>query len=691
MSRALAHTGGAGGRGHDRVDHLRDVAARARRFAEEAKPHDSDFGALAEWAGWLHDLGKYREEFQQYLLGRRPGGLETQHAVFGAAQSRRLNIPWAVAFSVLGHHAGLPSVSHATGQIWGGTLEPIKVSESLAGRLAADREGGRWPDTVAEFLRDRRGIEATFDQEFLIRMLFSCLVDADYLDTETYMTGRERILSPFVAKDLFQSLDGHVRKLAEGSEPTPVNASRWEIYQACLDAAGRPTGCFRITAPTGSGKTLAMLAFALKHAERNGLRRVIVVLPFLAIIEQNARVYREALQSLDDSGVLVEHHSAVMVSGDDGSEPTENESHDRTRAKQATENWDAPVIVTTAVQFLESLFSRRAASCRKLHNIARSVVVFDEVQTLPFPLLDPILSAVGTLRDTFGVSFLFGSATQPYLQRAPNLPSGFAVDGTECHEIVAEVGHTFAIFRRATLELPCLTEPPWTWDDLVTRLDSERQVLIIVNLRKHAQDLFDRLRVARTPGLFHLSSTMCAAHRSDKLGRKDHPVPGTIYHALKSDEPCVVVSTQVVKAGVDLDFPVVFRAIGPLDAIIQAAGRCDREGKRTLAAGRPGGRVVVFKPAATPAMPPGFYEEATTKALGHLNLRTHCVCVEFHAATFCRSIQRSISTSSWSNPRRKSESFQASPGVIRARPGRKILLYTRMQNSAARLPCLVTR
>ena len=273
----------------------------------------------------------------------------------------------------------------------------------------------------------------------------------------------------------------------------------------------RPPGCFRITAPTGSGKTLAMLAFALKHAEQHGLRRVIVVLPFLAIIEQNARVYREALQSLDDAGVLIEHHSAVMVSGDDGSERTENESQDRTRAKQATENWDAPVIVTTAVQFLESLFSRRPASCRKLHNIARSVVVFDEVQTLPFPLLDPILSAVRTLRDMFGVSFLFGSATQPHLQCSPNLPSGFAVDGAECHEIVPELGRTFAIFRRVTLELPCLTEPPWTWDDLVTRLDSTPQALIIVNLRKHAQDLFDRLRVARTPGLFHLSSTMCAA------------------------------------------------------------------------------------------------------------------------------------------------------------------------------------
>ncbi len=615
MSRALAHTGGAAGAGHDLVDHLRDVATRARRFAELAKPGDSDFAALAEWTGWLHDLGKYRDEVQQYLLGQRPGGLDTQHAVFGAAQSRRLSIPWAVALSVLGHHAGIPNLPKAKDQIWNSTLDPMRVSEALKGRLDADRQGGSWPDSVIEFLQDRRGLEATFDQELLIRMLFSCLVDADYLDTEAYMVGQERAASPALEKGLSERLHEHVLKLAEGSELTPVNVCRREIYQACLAAASRPPGCFRITAPTGSGKTLAMLAFALKHAERHGLRRVIIVLPFLAIIEQNARVYRKALRSLENAGVLIEHHSAVRLSGDDDSERTDNESQDRTRAKQATENWDAPVIVTTAVQFLESLFSRRPSSCRKLHNIARSVVVFDEVQTLPFPLIDPILSAVRTLRDRFGVSFLFGSATQPQLQRSPNLPSGFAVDGTQCHEIVPELGRTFSIFRRATLELPCLTEPPWTWDDLVKRLDSTPQALIIVNLRKHAQDLFDRLRGARIPGLFHLSSTMCAVHRADKLGHKDHPKPGTIYHALNSDEPCVVVSTQVVEAGVDLDFPVVFRAISPLDAIIQAAGRCDREGKRTLAAGRPGGRVVVFKPAARPAMPPGFYEEATNKAL----------------------------------------------------------------------------
>ena len=400
------------------------------------------------------------------------------------------------------------------------------------------------------------------------------------------------------------------------------NVCRREIYQACLDAAVRPLRVFPDHRADGFGQDA-------RHA---GIRAQARETEWAAARDRrfavscNHRAKREGIPRGPSNARymkvcwIAEHHSAVRVSGDNDSDPSENESQDRTRAKQATENWDAPVIVTTAVQFLESLFARRPSSCRKLHNIARSVVVFDEVQTLPFPLLDPILVALvrdppRQVRSLVLVRIGHAAALK---QRSPNLTSGFAVDGTECHEIVPELGRTFAIFRRATLELPCLTEPPWTWDDLVTRLEGTSQALIIVNLRKHAQDLFDRLRVARTPGLFHLSSTMCAAHRTDRLGRKDRPVPGTIYHALKSDEPCVVVSTQVVEAGVDLDFPVVYRAIGPLDAIIQAAGRCDREGKRTLAAGRPGGRVVVFKPAARPAMPPGFYEEATTKALDFL-------------------------------------------------------------------------
>jgi CRISPR-associated endonuclease/helicase Cas3 len=615
---SLAHTGGPGGRGHDLVDHLRDVASRARRFAERARSDYLDFAAMAEWAGWLHDLGKYRAEFQLYLQGRRPGGTDTQHAVFGAARAAKVGLPCAVAMTILGHHAGLPKLAEVRGRIQEPSLDPLGVAEELAKRLFTDLgSDGSWPPQVREFLGGRRGVEATNTQELLIRMLFSCLVDADYLDTEVYMVGKERVTTPLQAGELFRRLDQSVQKLAVDALPTPINQSRSALYAACVATAERPPGIFRLTAPTGSGKTLAMLAFALKHAELRGLDRVIVVLPFLAIIEQNARVYREALGAADDPGVLVEHHSAVLTKGDETGSG-ETESADWVRAKQATENWDAPVIVTTAVQFLESLFARRPSACRKLHNIARSVVVFDEVQTLPFPLLDPILSAVRDLRDKFGVSFLLGSATQPRLERSTYLPNGLETEGRESHEIVADRAALFSVFRRAALTLPCLTEPPWSWDDLAQRVKLERQALIIVNLRKHSQDLFDRLKTAKVPGLFHLSSTMCAGHREEKLGRKNEPTPGTIYDALKKGDPCVVVSTQVVEAGVDLDFPVVFRAVAPLDAIIQAAGRCDREGRLTRAAGRLAGRVIVFRPAAEPATPPGYYQTATTKALAVL-------------------------------------------------------------------------
>jgi CRISPR-associated endonuclease/helicase Cas3 len=573
---------------------------------------------LAAWAGWLHDLGKYRDEVQEYLAGLRTGGPETRHAVFGAAQAARDRLP-SVALAVLGHHAGLPDWPHAVGQIKDPALDPLNVSEALIRRLERDRHAdpdpGDWPAPVAEFLNSgRRGLRATFGQELAIRMLFSCLVDADYLDTERYMTGLCRAPLPFQAAELFERLDRHVGRLAAGGDPTPVNEVRRAVYEACLGAAGLPPGCYSLTAPTGSGKTLAMMAFALKHAEAHRLRRVIVVLPFLAIIEQNARVYREALRGPDGSDPVVEHHSAapaVAGPGESDADPSENETTAQARAKQAAENWDAPVVVTTAVQFLESLFARRPGRCRKLHNLARSVVVFDEAQTLPFPLLDPTLSVVRDLRDHYGVSFLFGSATQPRFERAYHLPGGFGPG--ECRP-VADPSRTFVVLRRASLALPFLGEGCWSWDDLADRLPADRRALIIVNLRKHAQDFYDRLKSRGVPGLFHLSSTMCPAHRAAVLGRKDDPAPGTIYHALKSGGPCVVASTQVVEAGVDIDFPVVFRAVAPLDAVIQAAGRCDREGEATRRAGAPAGRVIVFEPAAEPATPPGFYTEATLKA-----------------------------------------------------------------------------
>jgi CRISPR-associated endonuclease/helicase Cas3 len=410
-----------------------------------------------------------------------------------------------------------------------------------------------------------------------------------------------------------------------------VNRVRRELFRACANGAASKPGFFSVTAPTGSGKTLSMLAFALKHAEVHRLRRVIIVLPFLSIIEQNAAIYREIL----GEGVVVEHHSAVELgSGSrrsaDGAqleEAPESESTDQglriDKAKLddrlATENWDAPIVVTTAVQFLESLFARKPARCRKLHNIARSVIVFDEVQSLPLNLLEPILSMVRDLKTDFGCSFLFGSATQPrFGHDAHDLPSGFA-EG-ECREIAPEPKRTFGILRRTRFDLAFRDEGAWSRETLIERIKAEPRVLVVVNFRKQAQEIYWKLKERDRNGLFHLSSTMCAAHREAVLGTRKHPKEGTIYHTVQETEgPCRLISTQVIEAGVDISFPVVFRHVAPLDGILQAAGRCNREGELPPdSSGRPGGRVVIFKIADEPEGPRGFYGEAATMTRSRL-------------------------------------------------------------------------
>jgi len=607
LSDAFAHLGGASGRPHLLLDHLRDVAEKAREFAEAATSKDSRLADLARCTGWLHDLGKFRPAFQEYLGGRRPRDKMTRHSVFGAAAAFAGGLPGA-SFAIIGHHAGLPDLGCWQSALKDADLSPRAEAPQMLRLLEASRRGGPFPWQAAAdrpIPRDRKGHPSVpLDDELATRILFSCLVDADYLDTERYFAGRERRAIGFDASALSDRLSARIGGLGGGRERTPVDAVRDEVHAACLRASALEPGLFSLTAPTGSGKTLASMAFALEHARRWRHRRVIVVLPFLAIIEQNARAYREALDPRDE-GIVLEHHSAVSVAGD--GDETEDATGARSRAGRATENWDAPVIVTTAVQFLESLFSRRPGRCRKLHNIARSVVIFDEVQTLPFPLLDPILGVLRDLSRGFGVTSLLCSATRPTFARSANLPSGF--EPGECREIIADPPATFRALRRCRLELPFLRET-WSWDDLADRLEREPTALVIVNLRKHAQALYDVLKRRGSANLFHLSSTMCPAHREAVLGRKENPEEGTIYRALETGK-CLVISTQVIEAGVDISFPAVYRTVSPLDAIIQAAGRCDREGLLTMAAGLPAGRVVVFRPEGQWSGPPGYYARAT--------------------------------------------------------------------------------
>ncbi len=595
--KALAHSQGSSGASHNLDVHLLDVAGRARALAEQVRTDRIALADIAGWAGLLHDLGKYRVEFQDYLRGERAPSEETWHAIYGAAYAIKAKMPMAIAFAIGGHHTGLPQIDRLVDSLRVPTLTPLVEADRLFVLLQADLTslGESTPDRVVEFFVKRAGqksIEVDTHEEFLVRMLFSCLVDADFLDTERHFQGRERSPTALDPVGLFPKVERHVRGLARREGDKTVLDARRQIFEACIRKADESPGIFSLTTPTGGGKTLASLSFALKHAARHGLRRVVVVIPFLSIIEQTAREYRKIL----GEGVVVEHHSAVARESRRGDD---HESRERSAADLAAENWDAPIVVTTSVQFLESLFARSPARCRKLHNLARSVVILDEVQTLPHRLLEPTVDVVRELAEHYGTSFVFCSATQPGLARSGGLPSGFR-DG-EVREIAPEPTSTFSTLNRVRFDLPAVTETvPWDWDKLADRIIEHPQSLTIVNLRRHAVELYqkvrDRLGTNERESVFHLSSAMCAAHRLAKLGDRDNLQSQTIYHALANHRPCRVVSTQVVEAGVDLDFPVVYRALAPLDAIIQSAGRCNREGKLAPTADGPGGRVIVFRP-----------------------------------------------------------------------------------------------
>lgn len=586
-----AHGPNSDGRWDTLPDHLQFVAKRAAEFA--AVFHASKD---AEVAGLLHDVGKFRKEFQEYLRKKRGGGSDTHHAVYGAALAFDRN--WiAPAFSIAGHHAGLHDRDQLQALVEDRKyhcqteLPTIKVSfQRTVGQLP---EGG----PVPAFLSQANPHQI----ELYIRMVFSCLVDADYLETERHCSGqlRQVIRLPDVCEQLLARVQA---ERASKSRQGPVNQVRHAIFDQCLAKARTSQGFFSLTVPTGGGKTLSGMAFGLAHAKQWKLNRIIVVIPYLSIIEQNAAEYHRILDP-DSQGLVVEHHSAI---------PVPNEGRDegqRTSVELAAENWDAPIIVTTSVQFIESLFASSPSQCRKLHNLAGSVVILDEVQTLPTHLLDPLLNVVRELRLHYGVSFLFMTATQPAFRRNHSLPQGFHPD--EVEEITADPGYTFQILNRVNFH----REQELDWPALAQQMKSLPQALCVVNVRKHAFALWEQLVNLLPKGerdsIFHLSSALCAEHRLFALGQIKDPRQGTIRHRLLNGQPCRVVSTQVVEAGVDMDFPVVFRAMGPLDSIVQAAGRCNREGRLVDADGRPArGQVVIFTPQEH-SLPKGTYRTAT--------------------------------------------------------------------------------
>ena len=595
-----AHSANAAGVAHTLKNHLQAVGNLAGYFAGKSCPALSD---AAYWAGLLHDLGKYRDEFQQYLRAERDSSAETHHAVYGAALAYQQK--WlGPAFAIAGHHAGLHDLNELETLVEGATYRTAERVPLLADRFKTDL--GEIPKQITEppFVANEH------NAEFYIRMLFSTLVDADFLDTEAHYKSAPRPSLELQATELLQRL---IAEKESKSNEGKLNAIRNRIFQQCIDKAKDPPGFFSLTVPTGGGKTLAGMAFALAHAAQpqHQLRRIIVVIPYLSIIEQNAAHYRRILDP-ESRGTVIEHHSAVNVPEDTG-ETRPRAPFEKHPEEYAAENWDAPVIVTTSVQFIESLFANRTSRCRKLHNIARSVVIFDEVQTLPSHLLNPLLNVFRELRDHYGVSFVFSTATQPAFRHRPlSLTEGFKPG--EIQEITQDTGKVFSGLRRVSIHIPKPNEV-MSWDVLSEKISQRDQGLCIVNIRRHAFELWEKLRRAvpqnEREAVFHLSSAMCAEHRLDMLGTDRDPKPDTIRYRLRHNQPCRLVSTQLIEAGVDVDFPIVWRAMGPLDSIVQAAGRCNRENRLRDASGSPMlGEVIVFRPEDN-VLPPGVYRTAT--------------------------------------------------------------------------------
>ncbi|KIX11182.1 CRISPR-associated helicase/endonuclease Cas3 [Dethiosulfatarculus sandiegensis] len=526
-------------------DHLTGVAGLAAGFAGK-------FDA-AEWgcaAGLQHDQGKGSLAYQKRLQG----GPKVDHSTAGAQQAMDLFGPdegRLLAYAICGHHGGMPDgISAESVSLRERLIKKVQDTKVFRKSLSLD-----YPQILnLPFQIDP--YRSGFELSFFTRMVFSSLVDADFLDTEKFLNpdkGDWRKGAPSLA-ELKTILDRYLSQLRAKAKENPLNIIRNQILDQCLDAARWDPGLFSLTVPTGGGKTISTLAFGLEHLHKHKMDRIIYVIPYTSIIEQNAEVFRKIL----GEEAVLEHHSNLGIP-----DPEQDLDPATTRARLASENWDAPLVVTTNVQFFESLFSNRPGRCRKLHNLAKSVVILDEAQMLPRNLLIPCMEALRELTTHYGASVVLCSATQPTLNDAET----FKKAAMRPREIIEQPQSLYKRLRRVkAVNLGKLSD-----NDLCQRLSREERVLCIVNTRKQAKKLFKKLTaLTGEDGCFHLSALMYPEHRKAKLAE--------IRQALSQGRACRVISTQLVEAGVDLDFPVVYRAIAGIDSMAQAAGRCNREG-----------------------------------------------------------------------------------------------------------------
>jgi CRISPR-associated helicase Cas3/CRISPR-associated endonuclease Cas3-HD len=522
-------------------EHLKNVSELSAKYSKE-------FGAenLGYICGVLHDVGKCSVEFQNRLL---KGGEKVDHSTAGALVVEELLgkiFKILLGYVICGHHSGLLDYGSEESGLMLRFNKKIPNYDYDEKKINVDKL-----KIIKELPKNKIG-NGGFTIGFFVRMLYSSLVDADFLDTENFMEiDNQTIRGGYESfSDLSKKFDLYMKAKSKKVVKSKLNTYRQQIFNDCVKAADQRTNLFSLTVPTGGGKTLASMAFALKHLKHNELKKIICVIPYTSIIEQNAKVYKSIL---GEESVL-EHHSNFDFSLEE--KGVKEEGYSIQKLKYASENWDIPIIVTTNVQFFESLFANKSSRCRKLHNMANSIVIIDEAQMIPIKFLKPSLAAINELVNNYNTSVVLTTATKPDFPE--NLLSQKPI------EIINNPEVLYKALNRVNVEyIEQLSDAK-----LASNVNELNQVLVIVNTRNHAQKLYECLP---KKNLFHLSAKMCAKHRAEILDK--------IRIKLENHEPCKVISTQLIECGVDISFPVVYRSLTGIDSIAQAAGRCNREGE----------------------------------------------------------------------------------------------------------------